>query len=253
MRLWPYKRKSKNYYQLLKRLHALLKPRSYVEIGVRHGKSFALATTAIHAIGIDPKPQLRYSLWPGAKVFPMTSDAFFAKYDLRKELGGNPVDLAFVDGMHLFEFALRDFIQLEKNARRSSTILVHDCYPIDAVTSCRDRTTQRWSGDVWKLIVCLKKYRPDLELATVDIRPTGLGILRNLDPDSRVLESSFEKICGEFIPLGYEWLAEDKTSHLNRIDNDWHQIRTFFGLPARTGFVSLFENAFRTRKADVGK
>jgi hypothetical protein len=236
MRFWRSgkTKTSNNYRDVLKPLHVLLKPKTYVEIGIRHGESFELASAAPHAIGVDPDPQLRHPLWPGAKVFPMTSDDFFARYDLRKELGGNALELGFIDGMHLFEFALRDFINLEKYASKSSTILLHDCYPIDAVTSSRDRTAGAWSGDVWKVIICLKKYRRDLELNTIDVRPTGLGVVRNLDPGSRVLESCFEKLCQEFIPQGFESLGDDKAHHLNRIDNDWNQIRSLFGAPART-------------------
>jgi hypothetical protein len=243
VRFWPYNRTSDDYYELLKRLHLLLKPVTYVEIGIRRGESFELARAAAHAVGIDPNPALNNPLWPGARVFALTSDAFFASHDLGQELGGNPVDLAFIDGLHLFEFALRDFINLEKYARRSSTVLVHDCYPIDATTASRERTTQTWSGDVWKLIVCLKKYRPDLEFATVDVPPTGLGIIRNLDPGSTVLHSSLDRICQEFIPLDFEWIAGDKARHLNRLDNDWNRIRALFGVPPRTGLAGLFRSA----------
>jgi len=80
-------------------------------------------------------------------------------------------------------------------------------------------------------------------LTTVDVRPTGLGIIRNLDPHSRVLLSSLEKICEEFIPLDFEWIAQDKAGHLNRLDNDWNQIRQLFGLPARTGVGGFCESA----------
>jgi hypothetical protein len=33
---------------------------------------------------------------------------------VRALLGGLPVELGFIDGMHLFEFALRDFMNLER-------------------------------------------------------------------------------------------------------------------------------------------
>src|SRR5256885_4085963 len=207
MRFWPHRSANTNYYELLKRLHLLLKPTTYVEIGIRRGESFELAKAATHAVGVDPNPAPQGQLWPGAKVFALTSDGFFGSHDLCKELGGNFVELAFIDGMHLFEFALRDFINLEKYARRSSTILVHDCYPIDAVTASRERTTQTWTGDVWKLVLCLKKYRPDLQVTTIDAPPTGLGLIRNLDPKSTVLQSSLPTIGDEFIPLGFEAIA----------------------------------------------
>ena len=55
------------------------------------------------------------------------------------ELGGKTLDLAFIDGMHHFEFALRDFINVEKYCSADSIILIHDVYPIDA-TERRSRT-----------------------------------------------------------------------------------------------------------------
>src|ERR1700720_3294868 len=166
MPLLPAKSAGADYYDLLKRLHFLLEPRTYVEIGIRKGDSLALAKTTKFSVGIDPTPEIEAALPQGAKVFQMTSDDFFAAHNLPHELAGNPVDLAFIDGMHLFEFALRDFINLEKYCSPAATILVHDCYPIDAVSAARRRTTTVWSGDVWKLFHSLKKYRPDLELTT---------------------------------------------------------------------------------------
>lgn len=225
MRPFAPKSVASDYYALLERLHGFLQPRTYVEIGFREGQSFALAKTAAHSVAIDPAPAPRAALPSGAKLFRMTSDAFFAEHDLRAELGGHPLDLAFIDGMHLFEFVLRDFINLEKYCERGSTILVHDCYPIDEATAARERTTTMWSGDVWKLVLCLKKNRPDLRVACVDVPPTGLGIIRNLDPSSTVLSRSLPAICDEFIPCEYERIAADKAGQLNRIDNDWAEVR----------------------------
>lgn len=228
MPLLPAKSAGADYYALLKRLHLLLEPRTYVEIGIRQGQSLSLAKTTKHSVGIDPAPDVKAPLPPGAKVFRMTSDDFFARHNLHRELEGHPVDLAFIDGMHLFEFALRDFINLEKYCSPASTILVHDCYPIDAVSAARERTTAVWSGDVWKLLLCFKRYRPDLELTTIDVPPTGLGIIRNLDPGSTVLADSLDKICTEYIPFDYDQMAPKKAEALSRMDNDWKRIRALF-------------------------
>ena len=59
----------------------------------------------------------------------MTSDDFFSGPRLGELLGGQTVDMAFVDGMHLFEYALRDFMNLEASAL--ILIAVHDCLPRD--------------------------------------------------------------------------------------------------------------------------
>jgi hypothetical protein len=221
-----------DYYEVLARIHSFLKPRTYVETGVRNGQSFALAKTAVASVGIDPAPDLKFALRPGARVFSMTSDAFFAQHNLAKELGHDTVDLAFIDGMHLFEFALRDFANLEKFCGPASTILVHDAYPVDGVTAARERTTQIWSGDVWKLILCLKKYRPDLRISTVDVGPTGLAIIRGLDRNSTTLASSLDRLYGEFIPCDYGNMEANKAQQLNRIENKWHEIKTALSVPA---------------------
>jgi hypothetical protein len=84
------------------------------------------------------------------------------------------------------------------------------------------------SGDVWKLLLCLKKYRPELLIATADVPPTGLTVVRRLDPDSTVLSQNLEKICAEFIPGKYEDIAANKADQLNRIDNHWEQIERLF-------------------------
>jgi hypothetical protein len=45
----------------------------------------------------------------------MTSDDYFATHDLSKDLGG-AVAFAFIDGLHSFEQALRDFSNIERHA-----------------------------------------------------------------------------------------------------------------------------------------
>jgi len=214
------------YYKVLARIQSFLKPRTYVEIGLRNGVSFTLAKTALASVGIDPAPDLRLAPPPGARIFQMTSDAFFAQHDLAEELGQDTLDLAFIDGMHLFEFALRDFANLEKFCSPTSTILVHDCYPVDRITAARERTTAVWSGDVWKLIICLKKYRPDLRIHTVDVPPTGLAIIRGLDRGSTTLASSLDSLYKEFIPYDYGVLETNKAQQLNRMENKWDKIET---------------------------
>lgn len=126
------------YFAVLERLHAHLKPRTYVEIGVFQGESLRLAKPPTQAIGIDPEPQLVFPPATNHRVFTETSDAFFAGRDLHVELDGLPVDLALIEGMHHFEFALNDFANLKRCCTRESTILIHDCYPLDRETARRD-------------------------------------------------------------------------------------------------------------------
>lgn len=218
-----------HYLQVLLRILDAVKPRTYVEIGVAQGHSLRLVKPPTRAIGIDPEPQLLSPPAGNHKVFAETSDAFFAGRDPRAELGGLPIDLAFIDGMHHFEFALRDFANLERHGTADSTILIHDCYPLDRATADRERQRDFWSGDIWRLIVLLKKYRPDLAVHVIGTAPTGLGLVRNLDPGSRLLLERHDQLYEEFLSLDYAYLDDDMAGKLNLFPNDWTRIRTLLG------------------------
>jgi hypothetical protein len=231
-KLWAYASlPGDNYVAVLERIHRHLRPRTYVEIGVHTGTSFALAQPGTRAVGIDPQPQLRHPVVPPSRVFSKTSDAFFAEHDLSAELGQQPVDLAFLDGMHEFSFTLRDFINIERYCGPASTILVHDCFPLDARTASPYRSTAFWSGDVWKLIPCLKKWRPELSIHTIATAPTGLAVIRGLDPDSTVLRDRLQPICEEFSALPYASLQDDKKGTLNLVQNEWARLQALLPSP----------------------
>ena len=198
-----------SYLTILDLLHDQLRPSTYVEIGVKHGRSLARARPETLCVGIDPRPQLE-RVPPNAEVFELTSDDFFRRHALREVLGGRAVDLAFIDGQHTLEASLRDFINLERACSTGSVIAIHDCYPKD----------ERRGDGVWQLIVCLKEYRPDLRVVVVEVPPTGLGLVTLLDPSSRVLEERYDEICGRFADLGYDEVAPAKRERLNLVPAD---------------------------------
>ena len=192
------------YFDLLDRIHQHLLPRTYVEIGVSTGRSLTLALPGTMSVGIDPDPRLSFPLRRGARIFHQTSDDFFANHDLTRLFGGIQLDLAFIDGMHHFEVALRDFMNLERSSSIGTTILIHDCLPIDEVTAAHERSTSIWSGDIWRLIALLREFRPDLEVNVVDVAPTGLGIITGLDPNSTVLNHQYNEIVERYLTVPYK-------------------------------------------------
>jgi hypothetical protein len=221
------------YYDLLARIQRDLKPRTYVEVGVRNGESLRLCAPSALKVGIDPAADIRFAFEPETtSIFNTTSDAFFEEHDVRAVLGGQTIDLAFIDGMHLFEFALRDFINIERACEPDSVILIHDCLPIDAVTSARERTTSVWTGDVWKLVLVLKRLRPDLHIRTSDVGPSGLAIVTNLDPGSTVLHDRLDELIEEYVGIGYEAIAADKYAALNVARDAWGEIYEVLASPA---------------------
>jgi hypothetical protein len=86
-------------------------------------------------------------------------------------------------------------------------VLVHDCLSIDAITSSRDRTTILWSGDVWKLVLSLRRHRPDLAVTTIDVGLTGLAVITGLDPSSTMVSDRFRELVSELRTLTYDDVA----------------------------------------------
>jgi Methyltransferase domain len=226
---WTYGRcndPSPPYLDLLDSIYQHLLPRTYVEIGVSTGRSMTRALPGTDCIGIDPEPKPRFPLGKRTRIFSLTSDDFFAAHDLGALFDGVPLDLAFIDGMHHFEFALRDFINLERASNRSTTVLVHDCLPIDEASAARQRSTNLWTGDIWRLILALRHCRPDLEVAVADSGPSGLGIIRNLDPSSTVLPDRYDEIVEQYLAIPYGDLDNGSMAEqLHRVPGDWPTVR----------------------------
>ena len=196
----------RDYYDLFAEIHAKHQPRVYLEIGVATGKSLALARTGTRALGIDPAlaaqgSQFYYSPENLPQRYGMTSDDFFATVDVSKEMGQPCFDVAFIDGLHHFDQVLRDFINLERFADKDSVILIHDCLPIAPQVATRERSTAFWTGDVWKIIPCLKAVRPELEIVTLPAAPAGLALVRRLDATSKVLARQYHAIVEQFDAL----------------------------------------------------
>lgn len=196
------------YFEALGWFHKFLNPKNYLEIGTRAGDS--LRDVACPAIAIDPDFRVSGDII-GKKstlhIFQKTSDDFFRDHD-PVGLFGAPLDLAFLDGLHWYEFLLRDFINTEKSCKKNSVVILHDCVPTNLYYARRviddmQHLAQEipnpewWAGDVWKMAAILKKTRPDLRIHVFDAPPTGLVCITNLDPDSTVLEDNYFDLVRE--------------------------------------------------------
>ena len=231
------------YYDAMDLIQQHLVPRTYVEVGVATGRTLALALPGTTCVGIDPEPRLERPARRGQQIFAQTSDEFFATHDLHDVLGGTPLDLAFIDGMHLFEFALRDFMNFERASHPETTVLIHDCFPVSEESASRDRTTALWSGDIWRLIVLLRTWRPDLEVSVVDWAPTGLGVVRGLDRRSTVLADHYDEIVEQYLAMPYDALDDGTMGEqLNVVPGTWPALAALLpSRPFRPGSVELLK------------
>jgi hypothetical protein len=207
------------YLEFLELLAKSLCPTSYMEIGTAEGTS--LAKMKCDALCIDPNFRIATApaLTRRRTLFhQMTSDEFFATYNVRDIFPAGP-DICFLDGLHRFEFLLRDFINIEAICRRNSLILMHDCLPVNERMAERTMridegedpsTRSAWTGDVWRILPTLKQHRPDLRIMALDCGPTGLIACTHLDPDSGILARNYDRIVDDGMNLSLGSLGVDQ-------------------------------------------
>jgi hypothetical protein len=215
-----------SYLDWLEKLYDYLKPRNVIEIGVSQSASLARVPAPAIAIGVDPVPSVIYPLQTEAHIFAETSDDFFAHRNVPELLRGEPLSIGFIDGSHLFEQALRDFMHLEKYCGPNSVIMFHDTVPLDEVTQRRTPETHFSTGDVWKTILCLKQYRPDLDIFTIATAPTGLTIVTGLDHSSTLLSEIYDEALADLLNLSFCAVEHKLSSDLNLVPNDWNTVVT---------------------------
>ena len=178
----------------------------YLEVGCRTGRIFANARGK--TIAVDPFFRAEANIIgakPALHVFQQTSDDFFASGFLTAMK--IKLSFSFLDGMHLFEFLLRDVMAAEQASAPFGVIALHDCCPFSHAMTTRDLSAlpkQAWTGDVWKLIPILQTYRPDLRITVLDAAPTGVVLLSGLDPTSRVLDLAYDTILRDWSDVTLE-------------------------------------------------
>ena len=145
----PHPEPTMSRHDLLLGLHERTRPRTYLEIGVNTGASMALSRA--RSIGVDPLFKVDKPIHCDIQLIRAKSDDFFAGDHPLAHFDGIPVDLAFIDGMHLSEFALRDFINTEPLMADTGVVVFDDMLPRNGLEAARNRKTWSWAGDVYKV------------------------------------------------------------------------------------------------------
>ena len=183
------------YLDFLERVHEVLEPPTYLEIGIRHGDSLALARSP--SVGIDPayracEPSFRTD----TALYPRDERRVLRPRRTRSRRSAAGRRLGFIDGMHLVEYALRDFINVERHAAWTERRRLRRHLPArrrrwrhasgrratGPATSTRSSGSSRGTG-------------PDLICLRVDTRPTGLLLVLGLDPGSPCSTSATTRSC----------------------------------------------------------
>lgn len=234
-----YRPTAGDYKTFLATLQERLRPRTYVEIGVSTGET--LTFSRAKTIAVDPAYRIVKQVRCDLAAFPATSDAFFAMPDAFAHFEGVPTDLAFIDGMHLAEYALRDFMNMEKQMAPGGVIVLDDMLPRNSLEAFRVRRTKAWAGDVFKVHEVLRTHRPDLTIIPVSTGPTGSYLVVGLDPTSTVLEGVYESLV-PFLT----------SSDPQEVSPEWADRRECFDPDVVLG-SGVFEEVVRLREAGAGR
>jgi hypothetical protein len=178
---------------------------NYLEIGVFNGHVF-FRVKSTFKIAVDPEFVFDTSRKIGKiivnpynlfnKYFSKTSDDFFAE-DAPLLFAQKKVQIALVDGMHEYSFALRDVENTLQYLSDDGVIIMHDCNPqtkeeAGTFQEWKALGKGQWNGDVWKTILYLSSCRNDINVFVLDC-DQGLGIITKGKPENK-LNYSLEDI-----------------------------------------------------------
>jgi hypothetical protein len=230
-------------HELLEHLHRLLRPRTYFEIGVSTGSSLTLSRT--RTIAVDPFYKVTNEIMCDLHLVRTTSDEFFARPHPMAHFDTPTIDLAFIDGMHLAEYALRDVINTEKFCHAASVIVIDDMLPrhVDEAGRGREAGAARgaWAGDVYKMIDVFRSLRPDLICLEMDTRPTGTVVLMTPDASSTSLADAYEDMVPELVVPDPQKVPDEILHRTRAVD------------PKRLVEAPIWDDLVRLRTADDAK
>ncbi|MEO8926998.1 MAG: class I SAM-dependent methyltransferase [Caulobacteraceae bacterium] len=159
---------------------------NYLEIGCASNLLFD-AVMAKHKIGVDPV---------SGGTHRQTSDDFFA---------ANPdarFDVAFIDGLHLYDQVRRDLVHCLAAVRSGGWIALHDMLPRDWIEEhVPPLSTAGWTGDGWKVAFeLIASPGVDFRLIAID---HGVGVLRVLADRPRLAD-----LRADLAPRRFAWFHE---------------------------------------------
>jgi hypothetical protein len=207
-------------HDFLREVHRVLRPRTYFEIGVRTGTSLELSRCP--SVAVDPFYRLTRELQCDVHLVRTTADEFFAREHPFAHFDEPVVDLAFIDGMHLSEYALRDFVNTERFCHPGSVVVFDDMLPRNTLEASRSQrlasAKKSWTGDVFKVVETLRRLRPDLVVLEIDTLPTGTLVVANLDPGSTVLRDAYDELVVEHVTPDPQTVPEATLKRTRAID-----------------------------------
>ena len=81
---------------------------------------------------------------------------------------------------------------------------------------------------MWRIFPVLARFRPDLSLTVVGCTPSGLGIVRGLNPTSDTLAKRHQEALDFGLSLDFLVTQDLGSRGINVISNDWAEVSRVF-------------------------
>lgn len=159
-----------DHISMIDHLASWIKPESYLEIGVRDGKSLNVVSKyskVCHAVDLK---FINNNFDNNVITYEMSSDEFFIQKE--KSL---MFDFVFIDGDHSEEQVYKDFLNVSDFVIEDGFVLLHDTSPW-----CDEFLEPEWCNNAWEAALKIKNYHNnDWEILTLPFNP-GLTILKKI-------------------------------------------------------------------------
>lgn len=166
-----------NRTKILQEIIDIKKYSIYLEIGCDQNENFS-KIKILDKIGVDPK---------SGGTHRMTSDEFFLNNKKK-------FDIIYIDGLHIYEQAIKDIKNSINFLNENGVVILHDCLPKKIWSQIVPQMYGHWNGDVWKAIVEVRTWK-DVDTFTI-IADHGLGVILN-KKNSNILDEkikNFKKV-----------------------------------------------------------
>jgi hypothetical protein len=169
--------KNTDVTSLIVELVKLLKPHTYVELGVKWGYTFnQIAPLVSRAVAVDQAGCRGIIRRSNVELSDFSTDDF-AKLWAEQ---GDPIDFLFIDACHEKEQVLKDFNNFFRYVTPGTGIIcLHDTYPIK-----KELAVEGYCGSAWEAAKEIRNnslYNRHCEIVTIPGPWFGMSIIRKIE------------------------------------------------------------------------
>lgn len=168
--------KNTDVTSLIVELVKLLKPHTYVELGVKHGYTFNQVSPLVEqAVGVDRAGFKEIIKTSNVKLYEMTTDEF-------AKIWKSSIGFLFMDACHEKKQILKDFNALFPHVMPCTGIIcIHDTFPIK-----KELAVDGYCGNAWEAAKEIRRvdyYNKFCEIVTIPGPWFGVSIIRKIEWD----------------------------------------------------------------------